>query len=574
MILATLRTLDTIADALALNISGFNLQDGTLSTLLFSDAPIRSLTQILSQSSTSATIQKQISLAASLIGKTCREDWQQTSLANGGILDALATRLAGFVVAMGFVLPGADLAAQQNSLSDPLPPPAPFTADLHPILDAISAIIQDSKLRAAQLLYSPAIPAVFPRTGLGNMPDTTGRNGWTEFGLGGPRPTPVNPIDCLLPQIPTPQPKASSSQTAAFPPLTGPRGNNGARYSAGRIWLSDQSAFDTDPPGRGLPAGAVEEEESPLFAYLLHVTRAEHGLTRLMAASVLTVLYRAGLTSKRRETALALLIVPLLVRMLDEDVAVTDRALKQAAGHEAQMMELTIKERTPALLAMLVTDSLELQKAAVEAHAIKKLSQMLKVAYDPITPLQSSPWTPAGGRDTNSTTSEGSSTSRLGDPGLPAMMIHKMLVRGSALKALAALAPFKDEYRRTIIDNGVTPFLVESLKPFDDDVGTNNATNGDPKSTNGNSSRSTPVGNPPFVLIAACGTVRALSRSVSILRTSLIDAGVAMPLFALLKHPDLEVQVAATAAVCNLVLEFSPMREVSSSPVNLIGNMC
>ncbi len=119
--------------------------------------------------------------------------------------------------------------------------------------------------------------------------------------------------------------------------------------------------------------------------------------------------------------------------------------------------------------------------------------------------------------------------------------------------ALAAIAPFKDDYRKAIIQNGVVPFVIESLKPYEVS----------PSAITGESSK-TPSGNPVAVLLAACAAARALSRSVIILRTSLIDAGVAMPLFALLKHHDMEVQIAATAVVCNLVLEFSPMRDVSS----------
>jgi hypothetical protein len=52
-----------------------------------------------------------------------------------------------------------------------------------------------------------------------------------------------------------------------------------------------------------------------------------------------------------------------------------------------------------------------------------------------------------------------------------------------------------------------------------------------------------------------------MSRSVSVLRTSLIDGGIAKPLIALLDHPSLDVQVAATDVCCNLLPDFSPMRE-------------
>ena len=44
-----------------------------------------------------------------------------------------------------------------------------------------------------------------------------------------------------------------------------------------------------------------------------------------------------------------------------------------------------------------------------------------------------------------------------------------------------------------------------------------------------------------------------------------MDAGLPAPLFALLKSQDLEIQIAATGVLCNLVLKFSPMRDVSSS---------
>jgi armadillo repeat-containing protein 8 len=143
---------------------------------------------------------------------------------------------------------------------------------------------------------------------------------------------------------------------------------------------------------------------------------------------------------------------------------------------------------------------------------------------------------------------------RLGKPSQPFLAGHKMRLREGVLKALAALSPSKDDYRKKICEQGVVPYIIDSLKPT-----VNFPTNYEqpPK---------TPMymtGNPTPTLLAACEAARALTRSVSILRTSLIDAGVAPPLFALLKYPDVDVQIAATAVICNLALDFSPMKEVS-----------
>lgn len=579
VVLAALRALSDFADSLALASTSLPLSTSTLADAVFVRQHLLSLCRILSQSSSFSTIQSQISTAASLIGKLCREERHQQSLANSGVLDALATRLAAFVVAEGLVIPGADILAQKDGLQDFFPTAAPKNADLAPILEAIAAIIEDSKLRASQLLYSPSILAIFPSSLPDELAPLQGnRSTWNFHNNAGlnTRHSQLNAVDLLLPLIPLPQLKNTNTQAAAFPPL----GSSGARDNlshSGRSGMnisdtiamsawSGTSSLETSISTYASPLLDSEDAESPLVSYLIYIIRSRAGIERLMATSVLTILYRVGLTHKSRDTAITLLVVPLLVQILDDDPAAQPMIKDSSDSMEATATEWTIKERAPAILAMLITDSEYLQKAAFDANVISKLSKMLKVSYDPVPDsANSQSWSPQGDDEAEAIGFKRSS--RFSSPGQPPLLLHKIRVRESTLKAIAALVPFQDEYRKVVVEQGIIPYIVESMcsnprKP------TPKLGDRPEKEVNGSKDQGGPTGygvNPVSVIIAACGAVRALSRSVSILRTSLIDNGVAMPVFRLLQHPDIEVQIAATATVCNLVTDVSPMREVSNS---------
>lgn len=158
-------------------------------------------------------------------------------------------------------------------------------------------------------------------------------------------------------------------------------------------------------------------------------------------------------------------------------------------------------------------------------------------------------WSPQPTSDLQPATS--ASSSSLGDAGLPQEVIFALKCRAGALEAVAAISEREDAIRKDLIEAGIATHIIDSLTPF-------------PESATSATSPPNPKdGNTISVILAACQAATAMSRSVGNLRTSLIDAGLGKPVFALLKHPDNAVQIAATDVSINLVLDFSPMREVS-----------
>jgi hypothetical protein len=106
----------------------------------------------------------------------------------------------------------------------------------------------------------------------------------------------------------------------------------------------------------------------------------------------------------------------------------------------------------------------------------------------------------------------------------------------AALIAIASLAMLRDDVRRELIDPGIAPLLKSSME-----------------------------NSHAAVRYAACQCARALTRSIHVLRTSVIDSGIGASLFEIVKSSkeDHRIRVIALAGLCNLLNNFSPFREVS-----------
>ncbi|KAI7878465.1 ARM repeat-containing protein [Lichtheimia hyalospora FSU 10163] len=213
---------------------------------------------------------------------------------------------------------------------------------------------------------------------------------------------------------------------------------------------------------------------------------------RLIAATCLTNLYRTGVFTEPFNE-IVLVVLPALVKLL-----------KDPSGD--------IQERAPLVLADLVKDSEDMQKAAYDADAISKLAELLS--------------------STSTKENEEDAKERIGVPGVGSVAKRKEKIRENSLIAIAAASLLKEECRTQAIDSKVLPHVVSALQS-----------------------------KYPHVRLAACQCAKSLSRSVSNLRTSLVDAGVATPLLKLLYDESTVIQAAACGALCNLTLDFSPMKK-------------
>ncbi|KAI0479040.1 armadillo repeat protein [Xylariaceae sp. FL0804] len=552
IVTATLRLLQVIMETAKLASPASPITTSSLADELLTGDPLESFSNIILQPASCPGSEAQMSIVACLVRNLCQEEHHQSALINSGILDALATKLASFAAAEGQVLPRAELLP----LSECIPEPATSASQMDEVLGAIAAIITDSPYRACKLIYSPSILAIFP-----NVDENSSRYSKISpeiVQLPGLRPTNQKQfqyMDRLLPDAP--MQSHLHAKHAAFPPLGAPvsRGNytaNGRPSSKLRAshvsWAPPEETFLQESESE------ATEAESPLVPWLIHLVRTRSGNEMLMAASVLTCVFKAGFAYKMRETTVGLLVVPVLLGMLNEVDAMVPETITNRVSREIAS-RFRLVEETPAVLAQLITDSEVLQKAAFDCNAVKTLGNLLKKSYEtPFPPASTRPWSP---NDAQREVGENLTPEcQLGDEGQHYQLVHRIKTRRNTLKALGALATFEQEYRKAIVDQELIQYIVDSLDQ------TPQASKSSEKSSDDSVAKDNrpTLQNPVSVVIAACDALRMLSRSVGILRTALIDHEVWKPLFRLLRHPEVDVQIAATALICNLVPDFSPMR--------------
>ncbi|KAK1774349.1 armadillo-type protein [Copromyces sp. CBS 386.78] len=573
LVLTSLRALSDMTEAASLSSRTSTEDTAVLAKALFVPRYIESLCAILDAASTSSTVQEQKCLVATLISRLCKEPRFQDMLADAGVLDALATLLASFVVARGEVLPFTMDTVEREGLDAVIPQPAPRGLSLALILEAISVIIADSRFRTGLLLCSPAIMAVLISSEFGERNSQIYRT-WEllkKSGLAHGRSVDRSAIDYLLPAVPVTTPRFLLSQHHPSFPSKVVSWETPAKH--GRVTTKLMTEDREWPVG----GGDIDEPESPLIPWLIHLMRSSNSdHEKVMAASVLASAFKGGFTSPDREFSLSVLVLPVLCQILKDYGTESGKSLDATFVDSETATAWAILERTPAVLARLIADSVFLQQVVHDSGALKLACRLLKDAYEPST-IQSPPrpWTP-NPEERREFEEDGFSACQLGPPGQVPACAHKTRMRESSLKLITSLATFKEEFRKEIVEQDILPSVVESLSETPQKP---TPPKEKPKAEEDGAVPIHPAGHSPYghnstsVLIAACHAVRTLARSVSNLRTALEDNCVAIPVFKLLKHVDIDVKIAACSVVCNLLTESSPMRDPLIH-AGVIGVLC
>ncbi|KPI35675.1 uncharacterized protein AB675_1246 [Cyphellophora attinorum] len=531
--LAILKCLNTIASELPSRADGEWEQDTTLADLLYSSQYISCIVNGVRSACDSVASSQVCDLTVSLLCRTCTTEEQKSVLADHFILEALALKLAAFVVGQGYVAPSLGAIDFPESAASVLQPPASVHAHLSPLMEAIALVLENSAERARSFFSISELETVLPRTKDMSTPNNARQAPWA--GSTGAIPQGRHAMEIYLPAVPA-RPHTATASNVNFPPL-----------GAG-AFQRRRSSFHPTPPQTASSIfdsqNQAAEEEVGLVPYLLVLVCESRGRRRLVACKLLAVLQDLGLVHKSRRRMFGSLLVPLLVRMLDIDEPAARDGLANAGSYLSDGSYYS--KAAPSVLGRLIVDDPDLQKMAVECKAILRLSSNLKKSFDVVPSQKSIQWKPYKSSHADMDTLPDDCT--LGSTGPSDTVRQHMRHREAILQALAAIAPDVDEYRQDICKQGVLPLIIKATDPLKLDQ--------DPLTK-----MSSVCGNAPSTVVAACGCVRALTRSVKALRTKLVDAEVAKRIIMLISSTDPEVTIAATQVLTNLAMDFSPVKD-------------
>lgn len=507
----------------------------SLASYVYTDETALCLSTLVATIPKSLKEQQRLKIVLQLICNTCRDESHILLLDEFGLLDSLCDQLATHISSQNVCLDGE---SSNRHLTYNIEQSSLLTL----ILETISLVIEHSRSRTDRFNRHDAVQRAVVR--IISPPDV-----WENLSADDVQSTDfvfdVQNVrhDFRPPFVPDLH-TLYLSRKSTWPPLT----HSTDRPSLSRRQSPNQVPQNSNAPPDAAPndLGLENLQSSPVVLWLQYVVRMAHREPRIMAARLLVILKSHHLLNGRTIRSFAALLVPILVEMLD-----------RPQGGKAPLMQYS--EHVPAILALLVKDQEDLQQAAVEAKAIPKLAHALKLNFEAVQESTSDIWWPT---KLQSKLTAGPRDRSLG-PGGPSRPLRlRMQMREGLLQALAALAPDSDVFRKDICDHGALSHIVLALEPFQSHVVAGEYYD-----------RLAVAGNSSEALIAACGAVRALTRSPTSLRTKIVDADVTKHVINLLYTAEVAVRLAATKVIANLSHGFSPMRNHIAEPT-VIKKLC
>ena len=502
----------------------------------------QSYQEILSQTTNSSAVRTQVSYVCQILQstlqkqkKTRQSERDHHLLCSAGIIDCLATHLSSFYIHHH---PKSSKAFNTVLSTLPAPPSAKTFPD---VLGAINALVEGSRYRVARLLLSPTIFAVLPFYN-SQLPVESRIHQTTQYAT-----YDINPTDLAVPWIHNgiqqPTDSKFSHFQAAFPAL----GMSQAKQTF--VDFADTEKF-TSSTGAGV--------DSALTVWLMHLVRTASGLTCARAANLIATIAKADFICKSKSYTLALVVIPVLLNML----RAPNLAAASSAYDPLRQAWCQHTYETPMALAALLDDASALGhtmlKHAVEANIIFDVCRFLKQTFATIE--NKAPFWSVNPSGTHMEQDIPASYT-LGHRGVSSRVAFYFKCRSAGLDLVAAIGgnrPGEDKFRKMLVENGAVQCILDSLPALNADSMRVLQSHG------GKEKMDASVGNPFAVILSACKATTAISRSIFLLRTSLIDAGLAKPIYALTQLSDAIVLPAAIGAICNLLIECSPMREVGS----------